>query len=277
MDDQKRRAWFIAVGVGLIIAAAWYTPLTRAAEAFINEGLERSLYSFAIGRGLGAVISMIQGTEVAMQPFGFGLTLAPGQLLGPINELVAYFSSVMLWASVAFGVQKVLLALSANWTVSALITGLSLVWGVLFYKNRAPNWLHHVAAMVVFVRFIMPITMVGSSMVYEHFFADSYTAQVNGLQTTTTDLRGMKLEATPPDGEASSPWSLGLKQRYDRFVAGADDMKRKAELASQHIVHLIVTFLMQTVVIPLIMLWVFYRLLFWLPNGLTRGARAPTP
>jgi hypothetical protein len=87
----------------------------------------------------------------------------------------------------------------------------------------------------------------------------------------------MKLEATPPDGEASSPWSLGLKQRYDRFVAGADDMKRKAELASLHIVHLIVTFLMQTVVIPLIMLWVFYRLLFWLPNGLTRGARAPTP
>jgi hypothetical protein len=40
---------------------------------------------------------------------GIGVGTAPGQVLQPINELVDQFATAMLAASVAFGVQRVLL------------------------------------------------------------------------------------------------------------------------------------------------------------------------
>ena len=100
----------VVIPLILIVLCTWVSPLDLPAEERIDEGLKRALISFASARTLNAVISMAQGTETAVQPFGIGVNLAPGQLLDPINDLVEKFSDLMLAASVAFGVQKLLLA-----------------------------------------------------------------------------------------------------------------------------------------------------------------------
>ncbi|MCB1944024.1 MAG: hypothetical protein KDI53_18575, partial [Candidatus Accumulibacter sp.] len=84
--------------------------------------MKRALVSFATARALNAVISVAQGTEVSMQPAGMGVVLTPGQLLDPVNDLVEQFSHLMLAASVAFGVQKVLISIGAYWVISLLLT-----------------------------------------------------------------------------------------------------------------------------------------------------------
>lgn len=51
---------------------------------------------------------MAQGTEVAVEPAGVGVTSAPAQALDPINELIEQFSLLMLGASVSIGLQRAL-------------------------------------------------------------------------------------------------------------------------------------------------------------------------
>ena len=75
---------------------------------------------------MNALISVAQGTEISAQPLGVGGTLAPGQLLDPLNDLVEQFSALMLAASIAFGIQKVLITIGAYWLISLVLTGVVL-------------------------------------------------------------------------------------------------------------------------------------------------------
>lgn len=86
------REW--ALGLGLLLAALMaVTPFLdqRAGENY-ESLFQRALVTFALARTLNGVISAVQGTEVAIQPAGVGVTLTPGQMLDPVNDLVERFS-----------------------------------------------------------------------------------------------------------------------------------------------------------------------------------------
>ena len=71
--------------------------------------------TFAIARTLDGVISVAQGTEVAVEPGGVGVNFALGQALDPINDLVERFSAAMLVATSSLALQNVLLRISEWW------------------------------------------------------------------------------------------------------------------------------------------------------------------
>src|ERR1035437_9472915 len=112
----------LLVFLAIVLAFAWLKPLENASTQQIDAGLKRALVSFATARALNAIISVAQGTGVAVEPAGVGVTFAPGQVLRPINELVAQFAELMLAASVAFGVMKVLITMGSYWVVSLLLS-----------------------------------------------------------------------------------------------------------------------------------------------------------
>ena len=76
---------------------------------YTDEGFERSLVSFAIAKGLNGAISIVQGTEVALEPAGVGVILTPGQILDPANDLIERFSWIMLICTISLGIQSILL------------------------------------------------------------------------------------------------------------------------------------------------------------------------
>jgi hypothetical protein len=77
------------------ILGSWLAPLDLPATQQVDAGLKRALVSFATARALNAVISVAQGTQASIQPLGVGVTLAPGQALDPVNDLVEKFSNLM--------------------------------------------------------------------------------------------------------------------------------------------------------------------------------------
>lgn len=76
----------LAVAMLIIIVCSWLAPLDSAANKQVDAGLKRALLSFATARALNAVISVAQGTEVAVEPAGVGVVFTPGQILDPINQ-----------------------------------------------------------------------------------------------------------------------------------------------------------------------------------------------
>ncbi len=287
----------------LFIVLSWSKDISEMANFQVDSGLKRSLVSFASARALNAVISVVQGTEVVVHPLGVGITLALGQVLDPINDLAEQFSSIMLLASVAFGIQKLLLTVASNWAVSACVTALALAWASLFWINKVPEWLSRLLLVVVFLRLVMPVTLIGSALIFEKFLASDYETSLLALDQTGAALKKLNGGATPlahassasapaePSAPASkpavSPEKKGifsgameaLSGAKDAVVAAKDRMsdaldvsadqaqarfeaiQAMAERTAERMVTLIVVFLMQTLVVPFILLFVLYRLL----------------
>ena len=75
-----------------LIGLSWTGLLDREANASTAATLKRALATYAVARGLNGVISVAQGTEIAIAPVGVGLTFTAGQILDPLNDLVERFS-----------------------------------------------------------------------------------------------------------------------------------------------------------------------------------------
>ena len=291
-----------ALAIFLVVLAAacsWYEPITERATQDVDAGLQRALVSFATARALNGVISVLQGTEVAVQPVGVGVSMSLGEILDPINDLVESLSSVMLMASVAFGVEKLLIAIGASLWVSVAVTLVALLWAVLHFRRQAPVWLTRAMLALLFARFAMPVCMLGSAYVFERFSAADYALSQQTLEGTSGQLKAFAegeaaAPETPPSvtqapaAEAAEPtltdrltgwlpsWrsvnealpslpdpSRAVRERYESLI-------QVAESAARRMIDLITVFVMQTVVVPLVLLWGLYRVLLGL-------ARAPVP
>ncbi len=151
-----QRRVLIVVAVIAAVFFAWYPPIQDQANAQVDAGLKRALISFASARTLNAIISVVQGTEMSVQPFGVGLTLTPGQVLDPINDLLEQFSSLMLVASVAFGIQKILLAVGGHFAVSAVVSAVLILWAWLALSDKSVTWVSRLVLVLLMIRFAVP-------------------------------------------------------------------------------------------------------------------------
>lgn len=245
----------------LLIALAWARPLDQAAEVQVEAGLKRALATFAAARALNAVISVAQGTEVAVEPGGVGVTFAPGQALDPVNDLVEQFSSLMLVASVSFGVQRTLLAVGAHTAISVILTVLLLVW--LWRRWLGDRRLDRLLLLVLLLRFAVPAVTLASEMAFQWFLADRYQDSHAALTLGTEQVS--ELIVTPQTDEPAGSWGERAQRWWSRAGAALDisarmeDLKRSASAMIEHIIELIVVFLLQTLVLPLGLLWLCGR------------------
>lgn len=259
------------VAVILVVAAAiacsWLPAIERLSNEQVDAGLQRALVSFAVAKSLNAAISLAQGTAVSVQPLGVGVTLTLGEVLDPLNDLVEQFASLMLLASVAFGIQKVLLTIGAHWLVSLAVTGFALVWAALHFYGKAPVWLSRILVVLVVVRFAIPVATIGSDLVFREFLEHRYQQAESSLQGISTKIEEPVIKQSTEAKDASV--LERLKAWGEEKVAGAKDfdfrerlkkLQAAAEAASTHIIDLMVVFIMQTIIVPLVLLWALLRI-----------------
>lgn len=264
MTFPVRRA-ALALALAAILAAAWLAPLDAAATRQTEAGLKRALATFAAARALNAVISVAQGTEVAVEPAGVGVTFAPGQVLDPINDLIEQFSMLMLAASVSFGLQRAVIGIGGYWAVSLVLSVAAIAWAWLRWRDaRIPRWLTRALLVMLLVRFGVPLVAVGSETVFQLFLADQYAAGQARIELTAEQIAA---KAAPPAGPApDETLSQRLQRWWSSATQGLDVSKRFEELKDavsrtvEYIITLIVVFLLQTLVVPLLLLWVLIRI-----------------
>ena len=256
-----------ALCLALAVACAWLAPLDAPATAQVDAGLKRALVSFATARALHGVLSVVQGTQFSAQPLGVGVTLTPGQLLAPVNDLVKHFSDLMLVASVAFGVQKAMIAIGSYWLISAALTAVALAWGwVYFRQQRVRPWLSKVLVVLLMARFAIPVVVIGTDAIWQKFLAADYVA----TQTAIDSASGQAQKLGPPVVAATENTSIVDKAR--QWMSGVTDVKARfediklaAERAVEQIIRLMVIFLLQTLILPVLLLWGLYAFI----KGLT--------
>ena len=256
MDKLKR---FIAPLVLIVILVlAWTSPLDVMSREQVDAGLKRALVTFATARMLNAVISVAQGTDVAIEPAGVGVKFSPGEMLDPINDLVEKFSTLMLFASISFGIQKILITLGGHWVVSATLSGAAILWSVWHLSGRyIPEWCTKLLVISLVLRFAVPLVTVGSNALFLQFLANDYEHSQAVLESGSADLRKMAALDPPPQPQENR----GLLDRFKEMTPNInvkerlDHLKDSAELWTERMINLMVVFLFQTLIFPLLLLW----------------------
>lgn len=226
----------------LLAALAWLKPLDQLAETHAEAGLKRAVASFAAARALNAVISVVQGTEVTGGVV-VGVKLAPGQVLDPVNDLIEQFSTLMLAASIAFGTQLLLMKIGAGWLVAAALTLVALAWAGCWLRGPPPPWLSRVLVALLLVRFIVPVAALTSEYAFQAFMADEYQVHQQGIEQAADSFG-----ALPVAEEAAKARWWELRERIE-------ELKAAAERIVDHTIRIAVVFLLQTLVLPFLVMW----------------------
>lgn len=246
--------------------------LDTSSKQYVDKAFNRALISFGIAKTLNGVISIAQGTEIAIQPAGIGINLTPGQILDPVNDLVERFSWIMLMSTTSLGIQKVFLSMSIwpefNYLlVSFLILGLLL----LFIKNNNYNQLRilvlRLSLLMVVLRFVVPIAGLANEGIYSVFLEDEYVSATQQLEFTAEEIGQLNKENNfnQPNLRKKSVWESAkdfYKSSSEMLDVNKkiDEYKNAAKETTQHIVNLIVVFLFQTLIIPLLFIFTLYAL-----------------
>lgn len=279
--------WAITALLLVLVALSWSRYLDHAAEAATLTNFKRALAVAAIARGFNGVISVAQGTEVAIQPVGVGVTLTIGEILDPFNDLVERFSALALIASVSLGLQLTLSQMVTSPWLSGLMTAAVLAYLVMLW--RTPALLKHksislslrVMSIFVFARFLLAIMLLLTHFVDAAFLAnkqDAALARLESASNTIEQLQNQQTNApavTAPEGDFFDRTAAQIGNFLDASSQTLDlkaqlaEVEQQVESSVEEIINLIVIFLLQTLLLPILSLW----LCWWALKGMWHFGR----
>lgn len=250
------------------------TPLAymdQRATTYVETTMARAAYTFAIVRGLNGMISVIQGTEIAVSPAGIGLNLSVGEVLDPINDLAERFSWIMLASTTSLGVQRILMEMGDWLGLRVLLTMAMVLMAVCPWKRFWVGWdLQSSATRLVLlaltVRLFIPALAVVSEAVYDRFLDRHYQEATQTVTAMSNELQNV-VPTVPPKDRLESESTLQTFRQWMAETKNLIDIRAIFERLGDRLEHftedtirLMVVFIFQTILIPLIMLWILARM-----------------
>ncbi len=298
--NKVLRTILILAVAGIAIAGSADT----LSKDYAQQALTRALATFAVARTLNGVISVAQGTEVALEPGGVGVIMTPGQILDPINDLVERFSSVMLVAASSIGLQLVLLEITSwIWVTVLLCAGLAVwlacTWSEPLHQRKHMALIIRLTLLLAFVRFAVPVVIIATNLLFHGFLESRHDQATAELRGTSAEIERISAQNEPPgpgaqagDADPSAAGAGGSVLDYLRSAAEGwysdvsdwlgdmsvtarmKQLQESAANAAGGIVELIVVFVLDTVIFPLAFLWLFVEMLKALAGRLVPAIRS---
>jgi len=296
IPSKKTRIIWTAIIVCVLILI--FTPATRklffeqhlfrAVDAksteYVDSSLKNAGTAFVLARGFNAVVSVFQESEIQLEPAGVGVSLALGQALDPVNDLVERFSWVMLVSLTSLGIQKFLIEVTPFVSIQILLSLALMIFLVGLWLPRPTGANFTQVGKILFfaailIRFAVPAMAFLNHQVYVGFLENRHDRSVEKLSQATSTMKSYALDE--PKGERDSDPSeplpeqekKGVSQAIEKFSLAWDQGKRILDVNARFkavrqlaqdmietIVDLIVVFTLSTIVLPLAFLWGIIRL-----------------
>ena len=265
----------------LLVALSFGGNADKMGQEYTETGFKRALVTFASARAINGLISVAQGTEVAVQPAGVGAVFTPGEILDPINDLVEQFSQVMLFSAAVLGTQKILIEMSGWIWFSTLLSSvvffwLATLWMPRLFTPRTQRIALALSGLLMLFRFLVPLAAIANEAIFDLFLAPGYEEAYLQLEGTTGELGSEEKSFVPPEGqtEPEKSFSDKLREYYESLREKSDvsfkieEFKIAANKTITDVINLIIVFMVQTLLLPLLFAW----LGFSIAKGLMRYA-----
>lgn len=226
----------------ILPAIAWSGLLENFSGDYINRAFTGAGLIYATARGINALVSVLQGTELNV----VFVTFAIGEALDPINDLVERFSAVVLFALGSLALQKILLGLVSHSLFNALLSllGLAVAFTLLRKDEKRYRSFFKAFLVMAFLRFSLGLVVLANSWVDNAFLEESDQQRHAAMASFQGELR----EATKLVGASGSSGELiqrtreeleRLKSRRTRNRQSLQELALELALAEAELAELI--------------------------------------
>ncbi len=245
-----------------IIFFAFSYVLDIKGKELVDKSFSQSVVVFGSAKALNAVISLAQGTELDL-PF---FTVAIGEVLDPINDLIEQFSLVMLASMVSLGIQKIMMNF-----VTADIYNYILLFSVIilnlwmFYRftkdDRFRTLFFKITVILIFLRFAVPLIGLANDFVYNNFVKQEYNIQELNQDIVKVKDDVNEVTKNTLENKNDSSFFTKITEKFDSsyYDKKIEEYKKAVDKSSDYIVALIIAFVFQTILLPIIFLFILYH------------------
>lgn len=252
-------------------------PLDDRANAALQRSLMLSSASFATARLIDRGIAFVSEAQV-----GVGVaSIKPGQLLKPLQDMAVRYSDIMVLAMTSIGLQLFLLefgklAALPLFGAGILVSAVTLIVGPASWRNSATYLLRIFIALLLVIRIGVPLAAFGVAELSDWVLEPQRIAAEAALSGETAALQRVEQPLQGSD-EGALSWLKQLAgQANDVFNA----VKSFSDTMVEKLIQLIVVYSLQTVVFPLLSLWLLWHLGRWFvrrPLAVLPSTTHPTP
>jgi hypothetical protein len=242
----------IAIAIVVLVGLSSTRALDDYVDDYTGEAITNAAISYATARGINALVSMLQSSEVEA---GVGIvsgSMTIGEVLDPLNDMIERFSTVMTWVLASLAAQKILLLLASHKLFLYLVAVLGITALLLLYRGRsqAQSLVFRCFLVVVFLRFALGLAVALNSAV-DYMFLDqqlqSHDREIGKFQSS---IMRIDLDADSDD----------IRDSVIDFWRGLSlaDLQQKISHGIESFINLIAIYLLKTILLPL---GFFYALL----------------
>ena len=266
----------LLIVIYLVLALATQFFFQRYGTQYLDSALIKATASYALARGLNGVITVVQESSISV---GIGVegNFAVGQVLDPINDLIKHFSWIMLLSVISLGVQKLLVVLGVRAGLALFAAALGLVllnWFVQKGEDERETYKsgsrEKLLILAIFVQAAIPITSSIGAAVSDTFLESRRATAEAAISTVQQELSaelGAGLGAGVGTNGEDRRWFERLDPRnFDlsglepgKIVQAVTD---KAGEMTSHVIDLMIVFIFQTLVMPLLTLWLLIQMFY---------------
>lgn len=245
-----------------IIFFAFTYVLDIKGKELVDKSFSQSVVVFGSAKALNAVISLAQGTELDL-PF---FTVAIGEVLDPINDLIEQFSLVMLASMVSLGIQKIMMNFVTadiyNYILLFAVVILNIWMFFRFTKDeRFRTLFFKITVILIFLRFAVPLIGLANDFVYNNFVKQEYNIQELNQDIIKVKDDVNEVTKNTIESKENSSFFSKISEKFDSsyYDKKIDEYKKAVDKSSDYIVALIIAFVFQTILLPILFLFILYH------------------
>ncbi|MFW2365476.1 MAG: hypothetical protein ACN4GW_03620 [Desulforhopalus sp.] len=260
-------SFLLFISSGMRISA-----IDDSADAYFNTSITKAGVSYGVCRIVNGTVSVIKESHLELEPAGIGLSLAVGQVVDPINDMVERLSNVLVLSITSLGVQE--LAYEICLTVAPPILAVTLlllsilVWQEGGRTAKLRGVVMTLALIITIARFCLPFSALVNDYLHKNFFEDKINEANHALSKGIADLDSLKDVSLPKYGgifETIENSATYLKKRSVDFKNAIAATIENRELIVKNLLKLTflygAIFIIQVLLLPLLIFWLLVKIM----------------
>jgi len=235
-------------------------PLDQRASAALQRSLVLSSASFATARLIDRGIAFVSEAEVSVGV----ASVKPGQFLKPLQDMAVRYSDLMVVAMTSIGLQLFLLEFGKLAALPLFGGGVVAAVGILLlgpasWRANVSGLLRIFLALLLLIRLGIPLTALGVAQLSDWVLEPQRIAAEAALSGETAALQRAEQPAMATE-EGSLSWLRQMAGKANDMFAA---VRSFSDSMVEKLVQLIVVYSLQTLIFPLLSLWLLWQLGRW--------------
>lgn len=245
--------------------------LDSTADSYFQDSITKAGISYGVCRVINATVSVIKESSLELEPAGIGLSLAIGQVVDPINDMVERLSNVLVMSITSLGVQELAYEISLTLVPLILAVILFMLSLLVWFKNERVLTLQRILLSVLIIasiaRFCLPLSSMANVFLQKTFFEDKIIEANEKLTNSTANLDRLKDVQLPRyDGvigtiENSASY---LKEKSINFKTAIKTTIENKGIIVENLLKLTFLyfgiFMIQVLILPLLIFWFLMKI-----------------